>query len=1004
MADVNLQTLPTMSSLIAQGTEFPLRKPAGFHWDIFLLGLTTGVAGLLGIPFPNGLIPQAPFHTNSLCVTKQVSDESETGREKGHTTRVVDHVVEQRVSNFMQGLLTLGTMTGPLLIVIHLIPDGVLAGLFFVMGVQALEGNGITLKMLHLARERSLTTASDPLSRIQRTTAIWCFVALELFGFGATFAITQTIAAIGFPIIILLLIPLRTFLLPKCFKQEELSVLDAPTASPFTMESVGGNYGEEVDATSDGAGGIHRPQPAERREEDSIERGEAGKLHENWTGQGSDMKGNANGEPQQHVGKGNGLRHKNCTYDQPSNRRRNPHPHYVEKLEKRLRRAESLLRDVLPDVDLDDASYDAAATPQPQVKQERDISSSGIDAAPAISSTSSSAIGEAEKEALLESMVHEAGSLDLDDQGHWDFYGQSSGMVFLRRMREQFGDLLGKPEDSGTPFTKSSNVSSRLNSPTSGNGSPLDPNSTNTRDLPARACARKLCSCALDDAAALLRFVHQPTFYMMFDRAYDTPQKQLTSADHKFLPLFYSVIALGCLFAKAEQSMLQSYGYESAAEQGKKKHAYVVQHAKIREVEKEMQQWMEELPMALRPGGEALPELLRVQQLLRMSYAHIQIILYRPFLHYASPSTQALITDKRTYACAAACVSVSRNVIHITSEMKRSGLLTGAYWFSMYTTFFAILSLLFYAIENPHTITSEEILRDAHEGRDTLASLSPSSMAADRSSQTLARLFEQLPEALRTGRLKSVSAPAKKRSAPSKNPAVQELSPLPSMETIKSRMQSPTDRSGTSDWNFSSQLYNSPLSRNPQRSMPNADVKPRDSSQQALPHNIPSNRSYQQHDPPPGIQSPSGTQAIFSSLQSPEGPGFPDLSTMMFPSNDPFAYPNQPMITLENYGGGPLAQSFNTPAYPVTTDGESYDHCNAPFFGPLPSYPTSGIGQNANMADNQSENQSTNMDSGQRRIRDPQQGRFGTQPQGTNWGAMYGEDWSGGWADHGYGP
>lgn len=34
-----------VSSLMAQGTEFPLRKPAGFHWDIFLLGLTTGVAG-----------------------------------------------------------------------------------------------------------------------------------------------------------------------------------------------------------------------------------------------------------------------------------------------------------------------------------------------------------------------------------------------------------------------------------------------------------------------------------------------------------------------------------------------------------------------------------------------------------------------------------------------------------------------------------------------------------------------------------------------------------------------------------------------------------------------------------------------------------------------------------------------------------------------------------------------------------------------------------------------
>lgn len=304
----------TVSSLIAQGTEFPLRKPAGFHWDLFLLGLTTGVggipstpwnesgkvlilsAGLLGIPFPNGLIPQAPFHTNALCVTRQVSDHSETGAGKGHTTRVVDHVVEQRVSNLAQGLLTLGTMSGPLLIVLHLIPNGVLAGLFFVMGVQALEGNGITLKMVYLARDRSLTAASDPLSRIQRKEAIWYFVALELLGFGATFAITQTIAAIAFPIIILILVPIRTFLLPKYFTPEELSILDAPTASPFTMESVGGNHGQVIATPLDGTGGIDRPQSSERRDEnDSTERGEAGKTRVDDLHQRSIFRSEPNG-------------------------------------------------------------------------------------------------------------------------------------------------------------------------------------------------------------------------------------------------------------------------------------------------------------------------------------------------------------------------------------------------------------------------------------------------------------------------------------------------------------------------------------------------------------------------------------------------------------------------------------------------------------------------------------------------------------------------------------
>jgi len=293
-----------VSSLISQGTEFPLRKPAGFHWDIFLLGLTTGVAGLLGIPAPNGLIPQAPFHTSSLCVTKVISDPDEDGANKGHVITKVDHVVEQRVSNLAQGLLTLGTMTGPLLVVLHLIPQGVLAGLFFVMGVQALEENGITLKILFLCKDRSLTPASEPLKRIERRAAVWAFVAIQLIGFGGTFAITQTIAAVGFPIIILLLIPFRTWVLPKWFTDEELRVLDAPTASPFTMISVGGNYGEDVDlseSTSSGAsgagtegmlvGGVDAEQAAAERGEGAgagMKRRDEGRRDEGRRGRGQE--------------------------------------------------------------------------------------------------------------------------------------------------------------------------------------------------------------------------------------------------------------------------------------------------------------------------------------------------------------------------------------------------------------------------------------------------------------------------------------------------------------------------------------------------------------------------------------------------------------------------------------------------------------------------------------------------------------------------------------------
>jgi hypothetical protein len=118
------------------------------------------------------------------------------------------------------------------------------------------------------------------------------------------------------------------------------------------------------------------------------------------------------------------------------------------------------------------------------------------------------------------------------------------------------------------------------------------------------------------------------------------------------------------------------------------------------------------------------------------------MMLYRPFLHYVSPkSNVGRVVDDRSYACAAACVSVSRNVVHITAEMQRRGLLLGAYWFTMYTTFFAILSLAFFVLENPTKPGTEEVLANASAGRDALKALAKRSMAADRCSTALAVSF-----------------------------------------------------------------------------------------------------------------------------------------------------------------------------------------------------------------------------------------------------------------------
>ncbi len=131
------------------------------------------------------------------------------------------------------------------------------------MGLDELSGNGITVKVLYFLTDRTMTPYNEPLRRV-RKSRICLFVTVQLIAFGATFAITQTVgtpfsfrrddveridsgidlsffvapAAVGFPVIILLMVPLRTLVVPCLpFSDMELEILDRPTASPFVSGS-----------------------------------------------------------------------------------------------------------------------------------------------------------------------------------------------------------------------------------------------------------------------------------------------------------------------------------------------------------------------------------------------------------------------------------------------------------------------------------------------------------------------------------------------------------------------------------------------------------------------------------------------------------------------------------------------------------------------------------------------------------------------------------------------
>ncbi|KAI9375785.1 HCO3 transporter family-domain-containing protein [Aspergillus egyptiacus] len=233
-----------VSSLTAQARQFPLKKPAGFHWDFFLLGCTTFLAGITGIPMPNGLVPQAPVHTDSLTIYETdlaiISTSEGEGAEIRRPIVKATAVVEQRVSHFLMGLAIIGTMTGPLLVVLHTMPAAVFGGVFFIVGWGSIESNGILQKMIFLLRENRFVQRDEPLLRVKKVK-ICLYLLCEILPVAACVAISQTIAAIGFPVLIIAMIPFRVWIIPRWFDQEELDILDDLTANnSAVLKSLGG--------------------------------------------------------------------------------------------------------------------------------------------------------------------------------------------------------------------------------------------------------------------------------------------------------------------------------------------------------------------------------------------------------------------------------------------------------------------------------------------------------------------------------------------------------------------------------------------------------------------------------------------------------------------------------------------------------------------------------------------------------------------------------------------
>ena len=142
-------------------------------------------------------------------------------------------------------------------------------------------------------------------------------------------------------------------------------------------------------------------------------------------------------------------------------------------------------------------------------------------------------------------------------------------------------------------------------------------------------------------------------------------------------------------------------------------------------------------------------------------------------------------------------------------------------------------------------------------------------------------------------------------------------------------------------------------------------------------------------------------------MQPFSGQAVPDLTAMMFPSSDPFAYPNQPMTTLENRQFIKEENSMDPSIYNLApTTSSSYNNPNPQMFGAMPAYTLQGQEPIFDMQNMNLQMSMSNADSAATTMsmqnNDPSgwpRGSVGTP--GVNLDQLFGEDW-GGWMNQGY--
>ncbi|KAM6163799.1 solute carrier family 4 member 11 [Rhynchocyon petersi] len=211
-------------NLVAALTNAPenrLVKGTAYHWDLLLIALINTGLSLFGLPWIHAAYPHSPLHVRALaCVEERV--------EYGHIYETIVSVKETRLTSLGASILV-GLSLLLLPFPLQWIPKPVLYGLFLYIALTSIDCNQLFERVALLLKEQTAYPPTHyvrrvPQRKIHYFTGLQFLQLLLLCFFGMS---PLPYMKMIFPLIMIVMIPIRYNLLPRIIEAKYLDAMDA---------------------------------------------------------------------------------------------------------------------------------------------------------------------------------------------------------------------------------------------------------------------------------------------------------------------------------------------------------------------------------------------------------------------------------------------------------------------------------------------------------------------------------------------------------------------------------------------------------------------------------------------------------------------------------------------------------------------------------------------------------------------------------------------------------